>query len=64
MLVSAEQVDETKLSDALHSTMEQVWEVQQPARINLIPLWASISWATIEDEVLSPLANGRTSPAI
>jgi hypothetical protein len=37
MLVSAEPVNETELSDELHSTMEQFWEVQQPARIHLIP---------------------------
>ena len=37
------------LSDTLHSAIEQFWEVQQPARIDLMPLWASISWATSED---------------
>lgn len=46
---SADHVNEEQLSDVLHAAMERFWEVQQPARIDLIRLWASISWATIED---------------
>jgi len=43
-IVSADHVDEAQLSDVLHFAIEQ--------------FWASISWATCDDEVLSPVAPG------
>ncbi|MGC1783801.1 MAG: hypothetical protein WA708_14860 [Acidobacteriaceae bacterium] len=61
MLVSADPVDEEQLCDALHSAMEQFWEMQQPARIDLIRLWASISWATGDDLLPNPVARGRAA---
>jgi len=61
MLVSADAVDEAQLSDTLHSTMERFWQVQQPARIDLIRLWASISWDTGDDLLPSPVAPGRAA---
>lgn len=42
-LVSAEHLDEARVSDALHFAMERFWEVEQPARIDLVRLCESIS---------------------
>jgi hypothetical protein len=60
-IVSAEHVNEAQLSDVLHFAMEQFWGVQQPARIDLIRLWASISWVTVDDDVPSPVAPARAA---
>lgn len=44
VLVSATAVDEEKLSNVLFWAMEEFWEIDQPARIDLVSLWNSISW--------------------
>jgi len=57
--LAADPVEEVQLCDALHTAMEQFWEVEQPARIDLVQLWAAISWATGEDLLLGTVAPGR-----
>jgi hypothetical protein len=54
-IVSADHVDEAQLSDVLHFAIEQFWEASQPGRIDLVRLWASISWATCDDLLPSPV---------
>jgi hypothetical protein len=56
-LIAATHVDEQELTSVLNWAMEQFWEVKQPARIDLVSLWYSISWYIAEErkeEVVEP----------
>ncbi|MGB8477891.1 MAG: hypothetical protein WCE63_03490 [Acidobacteriaceae bacterium] len=60
-LISADSIDEARLSDALLWAMERFWEVEQAARIDLIRLWQSISWSA-DDDVLPISGKAAASP--
>jgi hypothetical protein len=60
LLLDQDDVNEAEVRGVLEEAMEQFWEVDQPARIDLISLWTSLSWFIEEETVpyiLEPLVN-------